>query len=281
MDAEAYRADSRTRWEAAAGGWAGRRAAIQASAGVVTERIVDRAELQPGDRVLEVAAGLGDTGVLAAERVGEAGAVVITDGAEAMVDAARAHAEASGAPAVEVRLMEAEWLDVPTASFDAVLSRWGYMLLADPEAALREARRALRPGGRIAFAVWAPIDVNPWIGVVQRELLERGLAEAPAPGTPGMFALAAPGQIEELLAAAGFAEPGSEPVDFAWRAESLEAWWDHQLAISISLGQALKALSPAEHVAFRDAVDAGYAPYVAPDGAVALPARSLVAYAEA
>lgn len=279
MEPDEYRADSRGRWEDAAKGWSARREAIQRSAFAVSERLVEAARLQPGHHVLEVAAGLGDTGLLAAEVVQPGGRVMITDGADAMVEAAREHA--GSAPGVEVRQMEAEWLDVPTAAFDAILSRWGYMLLADPEAALREARRALRPGGRIALAVWAPIDVNPWIGVMQRELVARGLAAVPEPGTPGMFALAAPGTVEELLAAAGFADVAVAPVDFHWLAESLDAWWDHQRAVSVSLGPALDRLTPAEHYALREAVDAGHAPYVADDGSVALPARALVACAEA
>jgi SAM-dependent methyltransferase len=281
MDAEDYRAGSRDSWEQAAKGWTKQRALLQASALPVSRRLLERAELRPGHEVLEVAAGLGDTGLLAAELVKPGGRVVITDGADAMVEAAKAHAEASGADNVEVRQMEAEWLDVQTASFDAVLSRWGYMLLADPEAALREARRGLRPGGRIALAVWAPLKDNPWIGVIQGELLGRGLVPEPEPGTPGMFALAAPGTAEELLAAAGFSDAVVEPVDFTWNADSLDAWWDHTRTVSISLSAALDKLAPAEHYELRDAVDAGYAPYVAADGSVALPARALVASAEA
>lgn len=281
MDPETFRAESRAHWEKAARGWTERRSAMQASALPVSERLVELAQLEPGHAVLEVAAGLGDTGLLAAERVQPGGSVLITDGAEAMVQAARGHATASGAQGVELRAMEAEWLDAEAASFDAVLSRWGYMLLADPEAALREARRVLKPGGRIAIAVWAPMDENPWIGVLQRELLARELASTPSPGAPGMFALAEPGLIEELLASAGFAEPIAEPLPFLWRADSLDAWWDQQLTVSISLGEALAKLSPAEHYAFRDAVDAGYAPYAADDGSLALPATALLASAEA
>ena len=281
MDAEEYRADSRDSWEQAAKGWTSRREDMQASALPVSQRLIEGAALKPGHEVLEVAAGLGDTGLLAASLVKPGGRVVITDGADAMVEAAKAHAEAVGADNVEVRQMEAEWLDVQTASFDAVLSRWGYMLLADPEAALREARRGLKPGGRIALAVWAPMQENPWIGVIQAQLLGRGLASPPEPGTPGMFALGAPGAVTELLAAAGFADAAVEPVDFTWNAESLDAWWDHTRTVSISLGNVLQKLTPAEHYELRDAVDAGYAPYVAQDGSVALPARALVASADA
>jgi SAM-dependent methyltransferase len=281
MDADAYRADSRDSWERAATGWTARREAIQDSALAVSERLVELGRLQPGQDVLEVAAGLGDTGLLAAEAVKPGGRVMITDGADAMVDAAKTHVEATGADNVQVRQMEAEWLDVSAALFDVVLSRWGYMLLADPEAALREARRVLRPGGRIALAVWAPLVENPWIGVLQRELLARELAARPAPGTPGMFALAAPGDVDELLRSAGFSDVEVEPLDFTWKAETLDAWWDHQRTVSISLDAALGKLTPAEHYELRDAVDAGYAPYVADDGSVALPARALLASADA
>lgn len=279
MDHEAYRADSRDRWERAATGWTARRAAMQADAAPVSERLVALLDPRPGQRILEVAGGLGDTGLLAAERVRPGGTVLITDGAEAMVEAAREHAE--GVEGVEHKVMEAEWLDAPTASFDGVLSRWGYMLLADPEAALREARRVLRPGGRIALAVWDEIGRNPWIGVLQDALIARGLAEPPQLGTPGMFALASPELLRDLLEGAGFGDAAVEPLDFAYHAESLDAWWDHQLTLSISLAEALGRLSPAEHCALRDAVDAGYAPYADPDGRVTLPARVLLATGEA
>jgi SAM-dependent methyltransferase len=281
MDPEAYRADSRERWERAAPGWEARADLIRRSTEVLSRALVDRAAPGPGDIVVEIAAGTGDTGLLAAERVRPGGRVLITDGAEAMVEAARRAIAARGVPNAEARVMEAEWLDLSAATVDRVVSRWGYMLLADPAAALREARRVLRPGGRIAIAVWAPMEHNPWIGVLQRELLARGLAEKPAPGAPGMFALAAPGLAEDLLAGAGFADVGSEPVDFAWRAPSLEAWWEHVLGTSVSLGEVLAGLPPAEHYALRDALDAGYAPFVAEDGTVRLPARSLVAWGEA
>jgi SAM-dependent methyltransferase len=281
FDPETYRADSREGWDRAAKGWSERRAAMQRDAEPVSRWLVDAAELKPGGVVLEVAAGLGDTGLLAAARVAPGGKVVITDGSEEMVAAARDHAGAAGADNVEVRQMEAEWLDQPTASVDAVLSRWGYMLLADPEAALREARRVLRPGGRIALAAWDPMDVNPWIGTILRAVAELRIAPPPQPGVPGMFALAAPGHVEQLLESAGFTEIRRDSVDFAWHAESLDAWWDHTRTVSVSLGELLGRLAPAEHYALRDAVDGGYAPWVAADGSLSLPARALVATAEA
>jgi SAM-dependent methyltransferase len=281
MDPEAYRADSRERWEEAAAGWGHARESMQRDAMEVSRWMLDAARLQPGHTVLELAAGPGDTGLLAAELVKPGGKAIITDGAEAMVDVARARAEELGAANVELRPMEAEWIDLPTASVDAVLCRWGYMLLADPEAALRETRRVLRPGGRVALAAWDSPDRNPWIAEIGRVLMALGLVPPPDPEEPGPLAFARPGRIEELLDATGFDDIEVEAVDFAFHAPDLDAWWDHMVRTSGRTARVVAGLSPAEHYALRDAVDAAYGPYVGADGSLAIPARALVAAAGA
>ena len=281
MDAEAYRADSRDRWEAAAPGWAREREAFQRDAITVSRWLLDAAHLQPGHTVLELAAGPADTGLMAAELVAPGGKAIITDNAEAMIEAAKARAEEVGATNVEIRPMEAEWIDLPTASVDAVLCRWGYMLLADPEAALRETRRVLRPGGRVALAAWAGPDANPWIAVMGRVMVERGLIEQLPADAPGPLAFGRPGRIEELLDVAGFDDIEVAPLDFAFHAASLDEWWEHSIAMSGSFSRVVGGLSPAEHYALRDAVDAAYAPYVRDDGSLEIPARALMAAASA
>jgi SAM-dependent methyltransferase len=281
MDAEAYRADSRERWEAAAPGWAREREAFQRDAIAVSQWLLDAAHLQPGHTVLELAAGPADTGLMAAELVAPGGKAIITDNAEAMLEAAKARAEEVGATNVEIRPMEAEWIDLPTASVDAVLCRWGYMLLADPEAGLRETRRVLRPGGRVALAAWAGPDANPWFAAIARVMVERGVVEQPPADAPGPLAFGRPGRIEELLDAAGFDDIEVEPLDFAFHAASLDEWWEHSIAMSGSFSRALAGLSPADHYALRDAVDDAYAPYVREDGSLEIPARALVAAASA
>ena len=125
---------------------------------------------------------------------------------QGMLEAARASAEQRGLNNVEFRAFNAEWIDLPVASVDAVLCRWGYMLMADPVAALAESRRVLRPGGRLALAVWDAIAHNPWALLPAQELRERGLVPEPQEGQPGPFALGDRGLVAELLAQAGFAE---------------------------------------------------------------------------
>ncbi|MFM8762941.1 MAG: class I SAM-dependent methyltransferase [Solirubrobacterales bacterium] len=182
---------------------------------------------------------------------------------------------------MEARQLEAEWLDVSAAQLDAVVSRWGYMLLPDPEAGMREARRVLTPGGRLSIGVWGPREENPWIGLVQEQLERHGVAPPVDDAEPGMFALSRPGALEEAMGAAGFIEPVVEAVPVAWSSASLDERWEEMLETSVSLPAALKALSPAEHYAVREAVDEALAPYVAADGSVTLPGLSLVAAAEA
>ena len=281
MDHEEYRAESRARWEEAAGGWEARREAFQRGAQAVSMRMIDLLDLQPGQRIVELAAGVGDTGLLAAELVAPGGSVLITDGAEAMVEATRRRAEQLGARNVETRQMEAEWIDLPTASVDGVLCRWGYMLLADPETALRETRRILRPGRSVVFAAWTDPDANPWMTAINRSVVELGFGERPSPDEPGPFAFSDRGRIEKLLDAAGFEELELEAFDFAFTFASQDEHWEHQLAMSTRLGEQVAGLSPAEHTALRDAVDAKTARHLAEDGTLRLPARTWVAAASA
>ncbi len=129
-----------------------------------------------------------------------------------MLDVARARAAAAGIENVEFRQLELEWIDLPTASVDAVLCRWGIMLIVDPEAAAQEIRRVLRAGGRAALAVWDGAERNPWATIPGQALIVLGHAQPPDPDAPGMFALAAPGRLQELLETAGFVEVSVEPV---------------------------------------------------------------------
>jgi SAM-dependent methyltransferase len=276
-----WREENIARWDRAAPGWTATREVFQGVALPVSQWMVEAIHPQPGHRVLELAAGLGDTGLLAAELVQPGGSVLITDAADAMVDAAREYAAELGAENVEVRAMQAEWIDLPAASVDGVLCRFGYMLLADPEAALRETRRVLKSGGRVALAVWDGPERNPWATVFRAAAEELGISPPPAPNQSGPFSLSAPGALEELLETAGFDDVEVDGIDLAFGAESLDAWWDFVLQTSPTAVDAVRGLAPAEHYKLRDAVDAGYAGYVRDDGSLLLPARALVAAATA
>src|SRR6185437_11647876 len=113
---------------------------------------------------------------------------------------------------VEFRELDAEDLDLDENSVDGVVCRWGYMLMPNPALALAETRRVLRPGARLAFAVWASGDRNPWITLAGRILVARGHMPPPEPGEPGMFVLGNNDELRALVSAAGFADVQMEEV---------------------------------------------------------------------
>jgi SAM-dependent methyltransferase len=279
FDAGAYRDTSLRDWEEAAPGWARRQRDIAALFEPVTHWMIDALELQPGERVLELAAGIGEPGMLAAELVAPAGGVIVSDQAEAMLDAARERAAQLGLDNVEFRVLNAEWIDLPVATIDAVLCRMGYMLMADPAAALAETRRVLRTGGRLALAVWDAAEENPWMTLPGRVLAERGHTKPSAPGEPGPFALGNEQTLTDLLYEAGFREVRIERVDVSRRHASFAEYWSSSLELSRAFHDAVMSQPQPEIEQIEAAVERKVEPYTADDGSLELPGRALLAAA--
>jgi SAM-dependent methyltransferase len=279
------RADSRERWERSSAAWERERAWFQEAVDPVSHAMIDAIGPQPGHVVLEAAAGLGDTGLLAAELVHPGGKVIISDGAEGMVEAAKRHAAERGIVNVEVTPMELEWLDMSAASVDGLLVRFGYMLVPDPETALRDARRVLRPGGRIALAVWDRPEDNPWLVAGTEVLVRHGLAEPfdPAAAEPGPFSLSRE-RVLELLGDTGFILPEVDRIDVRFRSGSAKEAREHFVGLSDRATNALKD-APADKRAEVEAdIEAALSAFPDPDGpegAVAVPGAVLVAAADA
>jgi SAM-dependent methyltransferase len=281
IDPDQQRADMRDNWERAAAGWGNRADRVRDWGMPVSVAMVDALHLQPGQRVLDLAAGPGDTGFMAAELVRPGGTLISTDGAEAMIEVARERATAAGIDNVEFRQLELEWIDLPTASIDAVLCRWGIMLIVDPEAAAREIRRVLRAGGRAAFAVWDAAERNPWATIPSAALVALGHAEPPDPNEPGPFAMSRPGQIEELLGDAGFTDVEVSTVPLVRRSPTVEEFVRETAEISPMFSTTFAGLGAAEQSAVVERIAAEALPFTADDGALAVPGSSLVAAASA
>ncbi len=280
-DPERQRAELLERWGRAAAGWGKRGQKVREFGLPVSAWMLDHAGLQPGLRVLELAAGPGETGFLAAELIRPGGSLVCSDATDEMLEVARARANELGIANVEFKRIELEWIDLDAASVDVVLCKWGLMFAVDPEAALREARRVLRPGGRIALAVWDEPPVNPWATITTRALVELGHTTQPDPEAPGMFALAAPGRLEDLLLDAGFLEVVVESVEPPRAYDSVEEYIAETADLSSVFGDAFDPLPDEQRAEVVQRVAELAQPYVGPDGVLRLPARSLVAAAEA
>ena len=276
----AHRQESRARWAGSAPGWEAQADAMRRAAMPVSTWMVEAIAPQPGHDVLELAAGAGDTGFLAAELIRPGGTLICSDFVPEMLAVAQRRAQALGLTNVRFRQIDAEApLDLPAASLDGVLCRWGYMLLANPDAALRETRRVLRGGGRLALAAWTGPEENRWSADVVAALVERGLLEPADPDAPGQFAWAREGAIAEHLAAAGFVEHHVDRVAFVNSYESVAAWWDAQSQLSVRVREAAQAMDAAARAAVLTDLAARAAPWTAPDGSLAIPARTWVATA--
>jgi ubiquinone/menaquinone biosynthesis C-methylase UbiE len=271
-DLDAYRKQSLDTWEEMAPGWEERNEWMIEVAGRINEWVLERTDPQPGHTVLDVAAGPGDLGHQAAARVGPDGRALSTDFAPEMVEVARRLGAARGLDNVEYRVLDAERMDLDDESVDAVFCRWGYMLMADPEAALAETRRVLRDGGPLAFVVWAPPERNPWAALPAMTLVQRGHMPPPVPGAPGIFALADPDRIRSLVTAAGFGEPELEEVSFDFRYADFDDFWDVLIRLAGPLARALKALPEDERQATREAIEESISSFRGEDGSYAMSA---------
>ena len=263
---EAARQQSRATWNAVAPGWYAQREELWKFSRPVSEWMIRRLDPQPGDTVLELAAGLGDTGFTAARLVGESGRVIITDFAPEMVTGARRRAEEIGVKNAEFRVLDAERMDLETDSVDGVLCRWAYMLTTDPAAAFAETRRVLRPGGKLTFSVWASRERNPALSLVGRVLELQGHIPPPEPEAPGAFAMADPGRTRELVVRAGFAEPEIEEVSFHFAFVDQEAFWRYLTETSASASPVLRSLPTTAQEAIREQVHEAARPFHSGEG---------------
>ncbi len=279
MDPDAFRAERNERWSRSSVGWGRRAEEMSRAAQAVTLWMVEAIRPRPGMTVVELACGPGEAGLLAAEMVAPDGRVLLADAVEEMVEVAKRRARERGIQNVEGRVVDLEWLDFGAATADAILCRWGYMFAVDPTAAFTEARRTLRPGGRIALAVWDRPEANPFAQLPTRALVERGHEDPRPPEVPGMFALAGTEAVTALLRATGFTEVEAEALDLEFRHDSLDDFWAWTCDLARPFAETVARLDPAERDAVHARIGELMEPYAAPDGSLAVPGRAVVAAA--
>jgi ubiquinone/menaquinone biosynthesis C-methylase UbiE len=278
VEARDYSRTSQEIWTTMAPGWERWRTQLADALTPVREWLIKELAPQPGETVLELGAGVGDTGFEAAAILGEAGRLISTDFSPAMVEVARRRGAELGLRNVEHRRIDAERIELGADSVDGVLCQSGYMLMADPAEALAETRRVLRPRGRLALSVWGAPERNPWAAIGARILVERGQMPPPEPERPGIFAMASEERTRGLLDGAGFSAVRTEevPVRFAFRdIDEYERW---VLEVTGPVAMAVRALSEAERKSLMAELEEAFSPFVA-DGGYELPGVALCAVA--
>jgi ubiquinone/menaquinone biosynthesis C-methylase UbiE len=256
-----------------------RRAEVEELSTPVREWMLRELAPRDGDIVLELAAGVGDTGFDAAALVGERGRLIASDFSPAMLAAARRRGAERGVQNVEYRLIDAERIELDDDSIDGVLCRFGYMLMDDPAGALAETRRVLRPGGRLALAVWGAPERNPFVTVLALSLIQRGHLPPPEPPpAPGPFSMASAERATELLRGAGFADVRTEEVPVRLAVPDVDEYMALTADTAGPIALALRGLSEADRAEVRAQVEDSLGRFTAGDG-YELPGVALCAVA--
>lgn len=213
----------------------------------LTRALIERAGIHQGQTVLDIAGGAGEPSLTIAEAVGPEGSVTCTDAVAEMVEAARAEAQRRGLSNVQFRQCAAGPLPFAANSFDVVVSRLGVMFFPDPVAAFREMLRVLKPGGRMAFAVWGKSDVNPFCYLVTRVMEQHVTSPVADPDAPNAFRFAEPGKLADALIEAGVIDVEESVVTFDIEAPiSARQFWAMRSQTSDTLRQKLAKLSAGE-----------------------------------
>lgn len=234
-----------SRWSGAAPYWEKHRGVIHGMFAPVTQALVEDGRIASGHAVLDIATGPGEPALSVAGVVGPKGRVVGIDPAPEMVAAARRAAIAVGLGNAQFEVGFADHLPLPSESFDAVVSRFGAMFFPSPADAVREILRVLKPGGRLALAVWHFADKNPFLSLVAR-IMGQYVEQPPvAPDTPDTFRFAERGKLRDILIAAGVAAPTERLLQFNTDVPlSIEDCWTLRCEMSEQLRASLASLSP-------------------------------------
>ena len=231
IDAKEFRDKQRNQWDGAAAGWNEWSDFADEHAGTVSERLVEMAGIEQGDRVLDVGAGYGEPSLTAARKVGADGSVIATDISAEMLNFGRARAAANGVENIDFMLSDANSLDFPAESFDAAVSRWGIIFDPDGEGSAAKVRSFLKPGGGFAISSWGTPERVPWLAIAVKTTMERLVVPPPPPGTPGPLSRPTPDAIGGLLEGGGFSDIDVEELEVTFPFSSAEEYVQNVKAI--------------------------------------------------
>jgi ubiquinone/menaquinone biosynthesis C-methylase UbiE len=269
-------ADVAGQWNEAARYWDKHRAVIAGMFAPVAAALVEDAAVGAGQTVLDVATGPGEPALSIARVVGSAGRVVGVDVVPAMIEAALREAQRQRLANARFRVAPADALPFDGRSFDAVVCRFGVMFFPSPRAGIREMLRVLKPGGRLAMAVWHHARSNPFHSILA-DIVERYVASPPLePDAPDAFRFAPPGKLLGVALEAGLADARERLLTFSIKAPlDLEGFWSVRTEMSDKLRTKLAQLSREQVGEIKRALFEAARPY-AQGGRVSFPGEVLV-----
>jgi enediyne biosynthesis protein CalE5 len=214
LDSKQYKETERQNWNSVAAGWQKWWKTIEKATEKVSKRLVELAEIRPGSKVLDIATGIGEPAITAANQVGRTGYVLATDFSSQMLSFAEQRAISLGIQdVIEFKEGDAETIDLPPLTFDAALCRFGLMLFPDPKAGISNIYKSLVDGGHFAAAVWATPDKVPFASVPMSIILKETNSQPPPPGTPGPFSLSDESTLKNSYLSSGFKDPAVEYIN--------------------------------------------------------------------
>lgn len=274
FDPDTFTKDSREIWSRAAPHYDPMSARLFREA---STRFVQFAGIRPGDRVLDVACGTGMATIAAARAAGPSGRVTGADFSGEMLKFARQNAAADAAvlATVEFRETNAEAMDLPSGSFDAVICQLGLMLFARPKKAVFEMGRVVKPGGRVACLVQGDPAKMIFTSLLNKTMV-RHAPHLKIPGAPTIYDFAPAGVLEKTLEEAGLANVRAERVEGAFEFASPQEYWDLMAAGAGRTGIMIKSLDPDVRRKVQDEVFAKASEFKSKNG-VAIPYELVMA----
>jgi ubiquinone/menaquinone biosynthesis C-methylase UbiE len=263
-------------WETSSQYWNKHQALIEKMYAPLTRALIEEAQIVAGQSVLDIGGGAGEPSLTIAGVVGPSGHVTFTDPAAGMVKAAREESVRRVLTNIEFHQCAAENLPFANNSFDAVVGRLSAMFFADASIALREILRAVKPGGPIAFLVWADRELNPFFSVITEVLNQFVPAEIEDEDAPGAFRFAQPGKLAKSLEEAGAVSVKEHTLEFATEAPiDVSQFWELRTEMSDTFRTKLAKLAPDQVDAVRDAVLKAAAVYFK-SGRMSFPSQVLI-----
>ncbi len=275
IDPDQWKARQRQEWDTVSSGWSAWWQAFERYGQGISDHLIALAEIEPGQRVLDIATGIGEPALTAARRMGPGGQVVAIDQSPQMLAIARERAATAGLQNIQFIELDAERLDTLEGHFNAALCRWGLMLLPRLVPALQGIRQRLQPGGRFATAVWSAPARVPILSLPREVIMQFIEVPSPPPGTPGVFSLADSKALEQAFIQAGWSSISSEPLEFVTEFDSAVDYVRFMRAISPPLNAMLARQSAKEQERIWQAVqDTAQKRYGNADGSIRIPAES-------